>query len=71
MDNISNGHFGDYRVIGDGVSELRFHVRSGIRIYYFQREQEVIVLLAGGNKDSQKKDIETAKKLVRQIREEN
>jgi len=67
--NVSMGHFGDHKYIGDNVSELRFHARSGIRIYYMQHGQAVIILLAGGDKDSQKKDIETAKKLVRQIKE--
>jgi putative addiction module killer protein len=70
IDNVINGHFGDFKALGDGVFELRFHFRSGIRVYYCQRGQEIIILLAGGNKDSQKKDIETAKRLAHQIRED-
>lgn len=64
------GHLGDAKAIGDGVSELRFHVRSGIRVYFMQEGQEIIILLAGGDKDSQQKDIKTAKKLARMVKEE-
>lgn len=64
------GHLGDAKAIGDGVSELRFHVRSGIRVYFMQEGQEIIILLAGGDKDSQRKDIKTAKKLARMVKED-
>lgn len=70
IDNVSNGHFGDFKALGDGVFELRFHLRSGVRVYYCQHKQEIVILLAGGNKDSQKKDIEIAKQLAHQIRED-
>jgi putative addiction module killer protein len=64
------GNFGDNKSVGDGVYELRIHMRSGIRIYYMRRGIEVVVLLAGGNKDSQKKDIEIARKLSARIKDE-
>jgi putative addiction module killer protein len=63
---LSEGHFGDTRAIGSGVSELRFHFGPGYRIYYSQRERDgvIILLLAGGDKASQRRDIALAKILA-------
>lgn len=56
-----NGYFGDSKGVGGGVYELRFHVPSGIRVYYGFQGEELIVIIGGGNKDSQKHDIAFAK----------
>ena len=57
------GNFGDAKSVGDGVFELRVDYGPGYRVYYSQRGKEVILLLIGGDKSSQQKDIDKAKKL--------
>ncbi|HUW49760.1 MAG TPA: type II toxin-antitoxin system RelE/ParE family toxin, partial [Sulfuricella sp.] len=61
------GLMGDVEPVGGGVSELRIHLGAGWRIYFTQRGKEVIVLLAGGSKRTQKTDIKRAKDLAAQL----
>jgi len=61
---LANGLPGDVVPVGQGISELRIHYGSGYRVYFQQRETELIILLCGGNKSSQKRDIELAKRLA-------
>lgn len=61
------GNVGDAKSVGDGVFELRFDFGPGYRVYYTEREGEIIVLLAGGDKSSQRQDIEKAKQLAATI----
>ncbi len=58
---VEEGHLGDYASVGDGVMELRFHFGPGYRVYYVQRGETLIILLAGGDKASQARDIDKAK----------
>ena len=64
------GNFGDCEPVGEGVSEMRIHVGAGYRVYYMQTGTTVYVLLTGGNKSSQKKDITQAKKMAHEFKEE-
>ena len=61
LDGFRDGSFGDVKRIGGGVMEARIHIGPGYRIYYGRRGDEIIILLTGGAKDSQKRDIEQAK----------
>jgi putative addiction module killer protein len=57
---LANGLAGDVAPVGGQVSELRIHYGSGYRVYFTRRGNEIIVLLCGGDKGSQQRDIETA-----------
>ena len=61
---LANGLFGDVSAVGEGISELRIHYGPGYRIYFQQRNQEILLLLCGGDKASQNRDIATAKRLA-------
>ncbi|MGB9236990.1 MAG: type II toxin-antitoxin system RelE/ParE family toxin [Terriglobales bacterium] len=62
------GNFGDCEPVGEGVSEMRIHVGAGYRVYYARTGSTVYVLLAGGVKASQAKDIARAKRMARELR---
>ncbi|MCL4832393.1 MAG: type II toxin-antitoxin system RelE/ParE family toxin [Caldilineaceae bacterium] len=63
---LSLGNPGDVRPVGSGVSELCIDYGPGYRVYFIQREQTVVILLAGGDKQTQAKDIAVAISLARQ-----
>jgi putative addiction module killer protein len=58
------GNFGDTRPVGNGISEMRIHHGPGYRVYYFIEGQQIVVLLCGGDKSSQARDIEKAKAMA-------
>ncbi len=61
LERVADGNLGDVKPVGDGVSELRLMFGSGYRVYFAQEGDTFILLLCGGDKDSQDKDIKTAK----------
>ena len=62
------GNFGDCEPVGEGVSEMRIHVGAGYRVYYTRTGSTIYVLLAGGVKASQTKDIAKAKRMARELK---
>jgi len=70
LDSASLGNFGDCEPVGEGVSEMRIHFGPGYRIYFMRRGETVYVMLNGGDKDSQKRDIELAKAMARDLKDD-
>ena len=64
LDRLAYGHIGDVEPVGQGISEIRIHYGPGYRIYFQRRGNTFIVLLCGGDKSTQSKDIKTAKRLA-------
>ncbi len=64
---VSLGNLGDVKPVGEGVSELRVDYGPGYRIYLTRHGETVVILLAGGVKSSQQRDIERAKRLAREL----
>ena len=62
------GNFGDCEAVGDGVSEMRIHYGPGYRVYFVRNGGAIYVLLCGGNKASQKRDIKRAKTMARELK---
>ena len=63
------GNFGDCESVGEGVSEMRVHYGPGYRVYFVRRGATVYLLLTGGDKGSQKRDISRAKELAKALKE--
>lgn len=64
---LSTGNPGDVKPVGQGVSELRIDYGSGYRVYFVQRGETLIILLAGGDKRTQEQDIKTALDLAQDL----
>ncbi|MDP2258873.1 MAG: type II toxin-antitoxin system RelE/ParE family toxin [Caulobacter sp.] len=67
IDRLASGNAGDVRPVGEGVSELRIDVGPGYRVYFVRRGERLIVLLCGGDKDSQARDVARARSLAREV----
>ena len=61
LDRLTLGNFGDCRTVGGGVFELRIHFGAGYRVYFAEVDNTIVLLLCGGDKSSQTRDIERAK----------
>ncbi len=70
IDRAEDGHFGDCKPVGDGVSEMRIDVWPGYRVYFVQRGDglELLILLAGGDKSTQAQDIKIALQLAYELK---
>lgn len=64
LDRLAYGHAGDAAPVGEGISELRIHYGPGYRIYFHRRGATVVILLCGGDKGSQARDITAAERLL-------
>jgi putative addiction module killer protein len=64
---LSLGNPGDVKPVGDGVSELRIDYGPGYRVYFVKRRQTLVILLAGGDKNTQDQDIKTARELAQKL----
>jgi putative addiction module killer protein len=67
IDRLALGNAGDAAPVGQGVSEMRIHHGAGYRVYFIRRGGEVVLLLCGGDKQSQRADIALAKKLANDL----
>lgn len=65
LKRLASGHAGDTKPVGDGVQELRLHFGPGYRVYYIRRDGVLIILLNGGDKGSQARDIAKARQLAK------
>lgn len=70
IERIKEGNFGDHKSVGSEVSELRITIGAGYRVYYSTKEDEVVILLVGGDKSTQSKDIVKAQQLCKELENE-
>jgi len=70
IERLASGNPGDSKALGSGVSELRIDYGPGYRIYYMEMNRAIIILLAGGDKGTQTRDIAKARMLAEQIKSE-
>lgn len=71
VDRVISGNFGDHKPCREGVWELRIHVGAGYRVYYSISGNEIILLLCGGSKNTQNKDIDKAVNYLKKFKEEH
>lgn len=71
VSRLAAGLPGDVAPVGQGVSELRIHYGPGYRVYFHQQGEVLVLLLCGGDKGSQRRDIETAHQLLKEWREQH
>lgn len=67
IERLAAGNAGDVKPVGEGVSELRIDYGPGYRVYFTKRGREVVILLAGGDKSTQARDIKAALRLARNL----
>lgn len=69
LDKAARGLLGDTKALGEGLHEMREHFGAGYRMYYTQRQDVIIIMLAGGDKSGQSRDIEKARQRMAQLEE--
>ena len=68
---MAEGQFGDVKAIGEGLSEIRIDYGPGYRVYFMQQGRQLVILLCGGDKSSQTRDIKQARLIARAWQEQN
>lgn len=69
LESVRMGNRGDTKAVGDGIWEMRIHTGPGYRVYYVQKDESVLLLLCGGDKSRQSRDISRAKRVLRELNE--
>lgn len=67
LDSVRLGNLGDTKSLGGGIHEFRVHVGPGYRVYFSQHRRVVLILLCGGDKSTQSRDIARAKRLLKEL----
>lgn len=67
IDRMKLGNFGDYKSVGNNISELRITIGPGYRVYYTQKGDEIIILLIAGDKSTQSDDIKKANEILKEL----
>ncbi len=67
IERLQKGNFGDFKNIDKDLNELRFFIGAGCRIYYTIKDDKIVLLLNGGNKSSQSKDVQKAKEILKDL----
>ena len=67
LDSVRLGNLGDIKSVGGGVSEMRFDIGPAYRVYFTRRQRVIVILLCGGDKSTQSKDINSAKLMAQEI----
>jgi len=71
LNSVKKGNFGDWRDVGDGICELKIDYGPGYRVYYKKVGNDIVVLLCGGDKSTQQADVAKAKRILRELENEN
>lgn len=64
---LQRGNFGDVKAVGEGVHELRIHYASGYRVYFTNKNSQIVILLCGGDKTTQVLDVKQAKRIAKEL----
>lgn len=67
IERLASGNAGDVKPVGEGISEMRINYGPGYRVYFVQRGSELIILLAGGDKSNQSRDIKAVIRLAQKL----
>ena len=70
LESARLGNLGDCKAIGSGIREMRIHTGPGYRVYFIQRKAMILILLCGGSKSSQSRDIARARKIAHEIEDD-